>query len=79
MKLKTLWALLNMLLILSIIIYDIVYFIIWIAKLYICRGIVECKNRKCHVKDRCYRYSEKLTPEEYERLKKLIEELDDLP
>lgn len=65
------------LLISGIIIADTIYLIIWIAKLFICRNIEECKNRKCHVKNNCHKYSIIPTPEEYERIHKLIDELDD--
>ena len=65
------------LLISGMIIADITYLIIWIVKLFICQNIEECKNRKCLVKDKCHRYSIIPTPEEYKRIHKLIDELDD--
>ncbi len=64
------------LLISGMIAFDIIYLITWTIKLFKCRKIEECKNRKCLVKDNCYRYNSDFTPEEYERIQKLIDELD---
>ncbi len=52
---------------------DFIFIIIRITKLFICRNIKNCKNRKCMVSRTCPRYSRLLTQEEYDYLTKLVE------
>lgn len=67
----------NTLLVFGMIGIDIIYLVLWIVKQFKCREIEECKNRHCPIRDKCNKYTNKLTPEEYERVSKLISELDD--
>lgn len=59
------------------IIIDIIYIIIRISKLFICRNIEDCRNRRCPVNGACKKYNEALTQEEYNYIKKLLKTLSD--
>ncbi len=59
------------------IIIDIFYIIIKILKLYTCRNIEDCRNRKCPVNGTCKKYNDNLTQKEYNYLKNLINTLSD--
>lgn len=51
---------------------DIIYLILRLTKLYTCRKITDCKNRKCLVSDTCRKYNKFLTEEEYNYLMNLL-------
>lgn len=59
---------------LCIIITDIIYVLIRLVKLIICKDVEDCRNRKCCANRMCSKYNRQLTKEEYNRLRKLIED-----
>lgn len=52
---------------------SIIYLLIRLVKLITCRGIEECRNRKCVVNEICSKYDSRLTEEEANELYKLID------
>lgn len=57
----------------GIVIVRIVYLLIHLVKLVTCRGIEECRNRKCVFNEICSKYNSRLTEEEANELYKLID------
>lgn len=57
----------------GIVIVRIVYLLICLVKLVTCRGIEECRNRKCAFNEICSKYDSRLTEEEANELYKLID------
>ena len=56
-----------------IVVASIIYLSIRLVKLITCRGIEECRNRKCVVNEICSKYDSRLTDEEANELYKLID------
>ena len=56
-----------------IVIVSFVYLLIRLVKHVTCRGIEECRNRKCVVNGICSKYDSRLTEEEATDLYKLID------
>lgn len=52
---------------------SIIYLLICLVKLFTCRGIEECRNRKCVFNEICSKYNSRLTEEEANELYKLID------
>lgn len=52
---------------------NIIYFLIRFVKLVTCRGIEECRNRKCIFNESCSKYDSRLTEEEANELYKIID------
>lgn len=52
---------------------SIIYLLIRLVKLVACRGIEECRNRKCVFNEICSKYNSRLTEEEANELYKLID------
>lgn len=57
---------------LCIVVADIILILIRLVKLFICRNVHDCKNRKCLFSVICKKYNDKLTNEEYEELIQLV-------
>lgn len=55
-----------------IIIADIIIILLRLVKLFICRNIQNCKNRKCLFCEICRKYDSRLKDEEYEELIQLV-------
>lgn len=66
------WGIVIALFVAWCIVTDIIYLLIKLTKLYICRDITTCKNRKCLVKESCKSYDQRLTKEEYNYLMNLL-------
>ena len=62
---------LAVLIILWIIGMDIIELVMWIK----CFKVTGCSDRKCPVKNMCYKYQERMTEEDYQRILKKIEEM----
>ena len=56
-----------------IVIVSFVYLLIRLVKHVTCRGIEECRNRKCVFNEICSKYDSRLTEEEANELYKLID------
>lgn len=54
---------------------DIIYLVLRLTKLYTCRNITDCKNRKCLVSGTCRKYNKFLTKEEYNYLINLLNDM----
>lgn len=53
---------------LGMVVADIILILIRLVKLYICRDVCDCRNRKCLYGAICKKYNDKLTDEEKEKL-----------
>lgn len=58
-----------------IIVTCIIYLLIYLMKRFACRGVEECRNRRCLVNEICSKYDSRLTDEEANELYKLIESM----
>ena len=58
-----------------IVVASIIYLLIRLVKLITCRGIEECRNRKCVFNEICSKYDSRLTEEEANELYKLIDSM----
>ena len=56
-----------------IVVASIIYLLIRLVKLFTCRDVKECRNRKCVVNETCSKYDSRLTEEEANELYKLID------
>lgn len=68
------WGIIIVLFLAWCIVTDIIYLLLKITKLYTCRNITDCKNRKCLVNGTCKKYNKFLTQEEYDYLIQLVKE-----